>query len=67
MTKDEKDLVKRAHKLFATCNEEESENRRLWREDLRFANGDSDNGWQWDAQLAKSRATSRKVHATSAS
>lgn len=59
MTNKDKDLVAKAHKTFSQCEEEESENRRLWKEDLRFANGDSDNGYQWDAALAKARAAEK--------
>jgi|APLak6261660231_1056022.scaffolds.fasta_scaffold00088_23 hypothetical protein len=55
----DKDLIKKAHKIFAKCEEEESENRRLWREDLRFANGDSDNQYQWDDDQIKNRKTSK--------
>src|SRR5665811_1662533 len=54
MMKD-KDIVKLAHKRFKLCEEADKENRRLFEEDLKFANGDSDNGWQWDETLIKSR------------
>ncbi len=59
MASNDKDIVKQAHTLFAQCEEAESENRRLWREDLRFANGDSDNLYQWDAAQVKARNTSK--------
>jgi hypothetical protein len=56
---DEK-LVEEAHKRFARCEDAESEERKLWKEDLRFANGDPDNGWQWDEQMRKSREQDKR-------
>jgi hypothetical protein len=56
---DEK-LVDEAHKRFARCEDAESEERVLWKEDLRFANGDPDNGWQWDEQMRKSRELDKR-------
>jgi hypothetical protein len=51
---DEK-IVERAHKEFAIDYEYEAEARELWKEDLRFANGDPDNKYQWDASYVKNR------------
>lgn len=53
-TADEK-LVDECHKRFERCEDFESETRPLWKEDLRFANGDPDNGWQWDDAMRKAR------------
>lgn len=48
-------LIAEAKKRFARCEDYESETRPRWREDLRFANGDPDNGFQWDAAMRKQR------------
>lgn len=48
-------IVKEAKERFARCEEHESEFRRLFVSDLKFANGDSDNGWQWPDQIRNSR------------
>jgi hypothetical protein len=53
-TDDEK-LVEEAHRRFQECEDRESHARKLWKADLRFANGDSDNGFQWDDKLRKAR------------
>ena len=48
-------IVKEAKERFQRCEEHESEFRRLFVSDLKFANGDSDNGWQWPDQIRNSR------------
>lgn len=53
----DKDFIKLAHERFKRCEEAESHNLALWRKDLRFANADSENGWQWDEDLRKKRST----------
>jgi hypothetical protein len=53
-TDDEK-LVEEAHRRFKECEDREGDARKLWKADLRFANGDSDNGYQWDDVLRRSR------------
>ncbi|GAA0809511.1 portal protein [Cupriavidus gilardii] len=55
MAKREKAIVEEAHKRFALCEEAEATNRRLFLEDLRFANGDPDNHYQWPDQILRSR------------
>lgn len=54
ITDDEK-IVQQAHKDFERDYEYESDARELWKADLRFANGDPENKFQWDAQYVKSR------------
>lgn len=51
----DKDLLTKFKKIFLKCQDDESENRDLWKKDLRFANGDSDNGYQWDEALTRKR------------
>jgi hypothetical protein len=48
-------IVAEAKERFARCEEHESEFRKRFVEDLKFANGDSDNGWQWPDQIRNAR------------
>lgn len=57
--KDNKRVLE-AHKRFERCQDAESEFRELFLEDLRFANGDSDNLWQWPRDVCKSRTDERR-------
>lgn len=52
---DDEKIVEQAHQAFARDFEYESEARELFKRDLRFANGDPDNKFQWDAEYVKSR------------
>lgn len=56
---DEK-LVQEAHKRFERCQSSESEFRELFRKDLRFAHGDSDNGYQWDQDVYSARMLDKR-------
>lgn len=60
----DEDIVKEAHKRFARCEDRESETRPLWKADLRFANGDPDNKFQWDEAMWKSREAERRPYLT---
>lgn len=48
-------IVSEAKKRFARCEEAESTFRKLFVKDVQFANGDSDNNWQWPDQIRNSR------------
>jgi hypothetical protein len=48
-------IIKEAQREFQACENRESEGRKLWKSDLRFANGDPENGFQWSEELKKSR------------
>ncbi|MGX5874503.1 hypothetical protein MJ435_18580, partial [Burkholderia gladioli] len=48
-------IVAEAKERFARCEEYESDFRKLFVEDLRFANGDSDNNWQWPDPILNAR------------
>jgi hypothetical protein len=50
-------IVKEALKRFERCQNAESEFRKHFVEDVKFANGDADNGWQWEDKMAKRRET----------
>lgn len=58
-TADEK-LVEECHKRFERCEDFEAETRPRWRADLRFANADPDNGWQWEEGMRNSRETDKR-------
>jgi hypothetical protein len=48
-------IVKEAKDRFKRCEDAESEFRKLFVEDMKFANGDPDNNWQWPDQIRRSR------------
>lgn len=48
-------IVKEAKDRFARCDDAESSFRKLFVEDMRFANGDPDNNWQWPDMIRQSR------------
>lgn len=58
-TADEK-LLEEIRTRFKRCEDYESEARNLWKTDLRFANGDPDNGWQWEESMRKSRELDKR-------
>lgn len=53
-------IVEECHRIFGLCEDRESSTRKLWREDLRFANGDPDNGYQWEEGRRKQREQEKR-------
>lgn len=53
-------LVTEAKKRFGRCQDAESEFRKLFLDDLRFAHGDSDNGYQWPNVIRTSRQLEKR-------
>jgi len=53
-SEDEK-IIKEAKRRFKRAQDWESLARKRWLEDVRFANGDSDNLWQWDGAVRTRR------------
>jgi hypothetical protein len=51
-------IVKEALKRFQRCEEAEGEFRTRFVNDVKFANGDSDNGWQWEDDNSRTRKAS---------
>ena len=49
-------IVVEAQKRFERCQNAESEFRKHFVEDVKFANGDAENGWQWDQKMSKRRS-----------
>jgi len=60
MAQKDEDIVKEAHKRFARCEDREQENRELFIADLKFANADPDNGYQWDEDMLKKRTLDKR-------
>lgn len=53
-------IVREAHERFKRCQDAESDFRELFLEDLRFAHGDSDNGYQWPDIIRSAREQERR-------
>lgn len=53
-------IVAEVKKRFQRCQDFENEARELWKADIRFANGDPDNGWQWDDMMRKARELDKR-------
>lgn len=53
-------LLEEVKARFQRCQDFESEARNLWKADLRFANGDPDNGWQWEDAMRRARELDRR-------
>ena len=53
-------IVEQAKARFVRCEEAEADFRRLFVEDLRFANGDPDNGYQWPEEIREARKTDQR-------
>jgi hypothetical protein len=56
---DEK-LLEEVKARFQRCQDFESEARNLWKADLRFANGDPENGWQWEDAMRRQRELDKR-------
>ena len=54
------DIVKECHRIFALCEDREANTRKRWKEDLRFANGDPDNGYQWEDSRRSQRELEKR-------
>lgn len=54
LTGDDK-IIAEAQRRFRQCEEWEGRSRKLFLEDIKFSNGDSDNGWQWLNEVRRNR------------
>src|SRR6185437_14241202 len=59
MSGDER-IVQEAKDRFKRCQDWESDFRRLYLMDVKFANADSDNGWAWPDDLRKDREKNKR-------
>lgn len=57
---DDKKIIEQAQKRFKRCQDFEGVFRSLYLDDTRFANADSDNGWQWPQSIRNNRNTSQQ-------
>ena len=48
-------IIAEAKRRFKQCEQWESRARKLFLEDIKFANGDSDNGYQWPNEIRRNR------------
>lgn len=53
-------IIQEAKERFHRCQEWESDFRRYYIQDVKFANADSDNGWQWPDDLRKDREKNKR-------
>jgi len=57
---EDEEILNEAKKRFKLAEDWESDFRRLFVIDTKFANGDSDNGWQWPDDLRKDREINKR-------
>lgn len=57
---EDNDILEEAKDRFQRCLDWESTFRTLYVMDVKFANGDSDNGWQWPDDLRKDREVNKR-------
>lgn len=56
----DEDILQEARDNFKLAHDYESDFRKLYIEDVKFANGDSDNGWQWPHALLQDREVNKR-------
>lgn len=56
----DEEILLEAYERFKYCDEWESRFRYLFVQDVKFANADSDNGWQWPDDLKRARMLQRR-------
>lgn len=56
----EQEIITEAKERFRKCQDWESQFRQREREDIKFANGDPDNQWQWEQTLYGARSADSK-------
>lgn len=60
LSKKDEEVITEAYGRFDYCNSWESDFRDLFVQDVKFANADSDNGWQWPDDLRRDRMLNRR-------
>jgi len=60
MPEEDRRLLQEGYERFQYCSEWESDFRDLYVQDVKFANGDADNGWQWPDDLRRDRMINRR-------
>jgi len=57
---DDQKIILEAQDRFKMCKEWEDDFQTLYKDDVKFANGDSDNGWQWPRDLKTERQNNKR-------
>jgi hypothetical protein len=60
MPEEDIEILTEAYERFEYCSTWESKFRDLYVQDVKFANADSDNGWQWPDDLRRDRMLNRR-------
>lgn len=60
MSDEDMEIILEAYQRFEYCSDWESEFRDLYVQDVKFANADPDNGWQWPDDLRRDRMLQRR-------
>lgn len=60
LSAEDEEIITEAYERFDYCNSWESDFRNLFIQDVKFANADSDNGWQWPDDLRRDRMLNRR-------
>ena len=60
MPEEDKEVLLEAYERFAFCSEWEENFRDQYVQDVKFANADPDNGWQWPDDLRRDRMLNRR-------
>lgn len=60
LSDEDREIIIEAYERFQYCSDWESDFRDLYMQDVKFANGDSDNGWQWPDDLRRDRMIQRR-------
>lgn len=63
LSEDDK-ILREAKDRFKRCEDWESEFQTLYKDDVKFANADSDNGWQWPQGLKQERDVNKRPSLT---
>lgn len=60
LSDEDREIIVEAYERFQYCSDWESDFRDLFVQDVKFANADSDNGWQWPDDLRRDRMIQRR-------
>jgi len=60
MSEEDLEILTEAYERFQYCSAWEANFRDLYIQDVKFANGDADNGWQWPDDLRRDRMLARR-------
>lgn len=64
MAEPDADIIQEAKDRFHRCETFEASPRKLFVEDIKFANADADNGWQWPNDIRRDRELQKRPNLT---